>query len=76
MKLPHEKVPVVARLYGNLGTSTCGVALSIALDNHATKPRNERGPIFVVRGTRHALGWNGLGVIDAAFRIMSQTLGV
>ena len=48
MKLPHEKVPVVARLYGNLGASTCGVALSMALDNHAIKPRSERGPIFVV----------------------------
>jgi 3-oxoacyl-[acyl-carrier-protein] synthase-3 len=48
MELPIEKVPVVARRYGNLGASTCGVALSMALDNHARKPRSERGPIFVV----------------------------
>lgn len=48
LKVPPEKVPIVAKLYGNLGTSTCGVALNIALDNLAMKPRGERGPIFVV----------------------------
>ena len=48
MNLPHEKVPVVARLYGNLGASTCGVAMSMAFDNNAMKTRSERGPIFVV----------------------------
>jgi 3-oxoacyl-[acyl-carrier-protein] synthase-3 len=48
MNLPHEKVPIVARLYGNLGASTCGVALGMALDINAMKPRSERGPIFVV----------------------------
>jgi len=46
-KLPPEKVPIIAQTRGNLGASTCGVALSIAMDDHARKPRSERGPIFV-----------------------------
>lgn len=47
-KLPSEKVPLVAKAWGNLGSSTCGVALSMAMDDHAKKPRDERGPIFAV----------------------------
>lgn len=45
--LPADKVPLVAKVCGNLGSSTCGVALSMALDVHAMKPRSERGPIMV-----------------------------
>jgi len=47
-KLPSEKVPLVAKAWGNLGSSTSGVALSMAMDNHAKKTRSERGPIFAV----------------------------
>jgi 3-oxoacyl-[acyl-carrier-protein] synthase III len=46
-KLPLEKVPIIAKTRGNLGASTCGVALSMAMDEHAKKPPSERGPIFV-----------------------------
>lgn len=45
--LPLEKFPVVSRIFGNLGSSTCGVALSLALGEHAGKPADERGPIFL-----------------------------
>jgi len=45
--LPLEKFPVVARTFGNLGSSTCGVALSLALGEHARKPAEQRGPIFL-----------------------------
>ena len=45
--LPADKVPHVAKVCGNLGSSTCGVALSMALDVHARKLRSERGPIMV-----------------------------
>jgi 3-oxoacyl-[acyl-carrier-protein] synthase-3 len=45
--LPPGRVPVVARTRGNLGSSTCGVALSMALEEHGAKPRDERGPIFL-----------------------------
>ncbi len=46
-RLPAEKVPVVIKTAGNLGSSTCGLALSTALEEHARKPRSRRGPIFV-----------------------------
>ncbi|MGH8458486.1 MAG: 3-oxoacyl-ACP synthase III family protein, partial [Nevskiales bacterium] len=46
-KLPPEKVPVLTRTTGNLGSSTCGLALSTALEEHARQPRSRRGPIFV-----------------------------
>ncbi len=45
--LPPEKVPVVARTSGNLGSSTCGLALAKALAEHSSKPRSQRGPIFM-----------------------------
>lgn len=45
--IPAHKVPLVAKVYGNLGSSTCGVALSMALDVQAKRPRSERGPIMV-----------------------------
>lgn len=43
MKVPAEKFPPVALTCGNLGSSTCGVALARAL-NGATK---DAGPVFV-----------------------------
>ncbi len=47
LEVTPEKFPAVARTCGNLGSSTCGVALARALDEAAKKPANERGPIFV-----------------------------
>ncbi len=44
--LPVEKMPVVGRRYGNLGASTCGVGLALALDEHGNKAATERGGIF------------------------------
>ncbi len=46
-RLPAGKLPLVAKSSGNLGSSTCGVALSMALEKHGKKPRSERGPIFL-----------------------------
>ena len=46
-RLSPDKVPLVAKECGNLGSSTCGVALSMALDVNAKKPRSGRGPILV-----------------------------
>jgi 3-oxoacyl-[acyl-carrier-protein] synthase-3 len=46
-KLPPEKIPIVAKTRGNLGASTCGVALSMAMSDHAKKLPSERGPIFL-----------------------------
>jgi 3-oxoacyl-[acyl-carrier-protein] synthase-3 len=43
--VPAEKFPPVARTHGNLGSSTCGVALAQALS--ACHANGARGPIFV-----------------------------
>lgn len=45
--VPPEKFPAVAKTSGNLGSSTCGVALAKALDEHGDKSRDQRGPIFL-----------------------------
>ncbi|MGH9894319.1 MAG: 3-oxoacyl-ACP synthase III family protein, partial [bacterium] len=57
--LDPEKVPRVGHSSGNLGSSTCGVALSMALDRHAKGARRERGPIFVA-AVGPGLLWAGL----------------
>jgi 3-oxoacyl-[acyl-carrier-protein] synthase III len=46
-KLSAEKVFLVTKTCGNLGTSTCGVALSTALDAVAQTQNADRGPIFM-----------------------------
>jgi len=58
-KLRADRVPLVAKNCGNLGSSTCGVALSTALDVHARKPRGERGPIFAA-SVGPGLLWTGI----------------
>ena len=44
--LPLDKFPVVARHFGNLGSSTCGVALDAILQSASSRPADARGPIF------------------------------
>jgi len=39
--------PPIARISGNLGSSTCGAALHEALRSASKKPGGERRPIFV-----------------------------
>jgi 3-oxoacyl-[acyl-carrier-protein] synthase-3 len=43
----RERFPEVARTCGNLGSSTCAVALSHALSQLTALPADERGPIFL-----------------------------
>ncbi len=57
--LPPDKVPLVAKHCGNLGSSTCGVALSMALDAHALKDRDSRGPILAA-SLGPGMVWTGL----------------
>lgn len=45
--LPLERFPVVCRNFGNLGSSTAGVALSLALEKHTPRTERRPGPIFV-----------------------------
>lgn len=46
LDLPADMFPPVARTCGNLGASTCGVALSRVLESQPDKPP-QRGPIFL-----------------------------
>jgi 3-oxoacyl-[acyl-carrier-protein] synthase III len=59
IKVPPEKVPLVAKHCGNLGSSTCGVALSMALDSHAMNLRDNRGPILAA-SLGPGMAWTGL----------------
>jgi len=45
--LPIERFPVVCRRFGNLGSSTAGVALSLALEEQTPRASEHPGPIFV-----------------------------
>ena len=45
--IPVEAFPAIARTCGNLGPSTCGAALHVAIQNSASLPRGNRKPIFV-----------------------------
>jgi 3-oxoacyl-[acyl-carrier-protein] synthase III len=44
--LAPDKFPVVARHFGNLGSSTCGVALDAIMRSASRRPADARGPIF------------------------------
>ncbi len=44
--LPQDKFPVVARSFGNLGSSTCGVALDAILQSAGGHRNDQLGPIF------------------------------
>ena len=61
MDVPIEKFPTVARICGNLGSSTCGVALNQALTVQAALPAAARLPIFLA-SVGPGLLWGG-GVI-------------
>jgi 3-oxoacyl-[acyl-carrier-protein] synthase III len=45
--VPEDKFPSVAQKFGNLGSSTCGVALHGALQSAAECQRRAKGPIFM-----------------------------
>jgi 3-oxoacyl-[acyl-carrier-protein] synthase-3 len=45
--LPLGKFPVVARQFGNLGSSTCGVALDAILQSAPSRQADKWGPIFM-----------------------------
>jgi len=44
--LPQDKFPEVAKSFGNLGSSTCGVALDTILQSPRSRQSHEWGPIF------------------------------
>jgi 3-oxoacyl-[acyl-carrier-protein] synthase-3 len=56
--VPLDKIPQVAVNCGNLGSSTCGVALSKALTENSRLSAEQRGPIFVA-AVGPGLLWGG-----------------
>jgi 3-oxoacyl-[acyl-carrier-protein] synthase-3 len=58
--VPASVFPEVARKSGNLGSSTCGVALHVALEAAAKMPASKRKPIFLASlgpGLLYGGGW-------------------
>jgi len=47
LELPADKFPAVARTFGNLGSSTCGVALDAILRSAPSGAPDRPGPIFL-----------------------------
>jgi 3-oxoacyl-[acyl-carrier-protein] synthase III len=47
LNLSSDKFPVVARTFGNLGSSTCGVALDTILQSARRRSPEEADPIFL-----------------------------
>lgn len=56
--LPLEKFPLVCKRYGNLGSSTSGVALSLALEACCARTEDSLGPIFLA-ALGPGLVWGG-----------------
>ena len=55
-----DKFPAVARKFGNLGSSTCGTALALALENQrASQSGQPAGPIFLA-SLAPGLLWSGM----------------
>jgi 3-oxoacyl-[acyl-carrier-protein] synthase-3 len=58
--LPEENFPSVARQFGNLGSSTCGVALALLLESCNPRRPSSRSPIFLASlgpGLLYGGGW-------------------
>jgi 3-oxoacyl-[acyl-carrier-protein] synthase III len=47
LDIPEDKFPIVARAFGNLGSSTCGVALDSILRDTGSSGERARAPIFL-----------------------------
>jgi 3-oxoacyl-[acyl-carrier-protein] synthase III len=47
LDIPEDKFPIVARTFGNLGSSTCGVALDSILRATGSDGNYAPGPIFL-----------------------------
>lgn len=62
--VPVEKFPPVARTFGNLGSSTCGTALAMALAAQDPSPTAARGPMFLA-SLAPGLLWSGMALHPA-----------
>jgi 3-oxoacyl-[acyl-carrier-protein] synthase-3 len=58
-KIPLEKIPLVSRTFGNLGSATCGVSLCAALSKIEGGPTTSPRPLIFVAAVGPGLIWGG-----------------
>jgi 3-oxoacyl-[acyl-carrier-protein] synthase III len=58
-KIPLEKVPLVSKACGNLGSATCGVSLCSALDRLEAKGEPSHPPLVFMAAVGPGLLWAG-----------------
>ena len=58
-KIPLEKIPLVSRTCGNLGSVTCGVSLCQALTNVRAGGDQSRTPLILMAAVAPGLTWGG-----------------
>jgi 3-oxoacyl-[acyl-carrier-protein] synthase-3 len=57
--IPMEKIPLVSRTFGNLGSATCGVSLCAALSKVEGGPTASARPLIFVAAVGPGLIWGG-----------------
>lgn len=57
-RIPIEKIPLVSRNYGNLGSATCGVGLCATLNALSRSPAATR-PLIFLAAVGPGLLWAG-----------------
>jgi 3-oxoacyl-[acyl-carrier-protein] synthase-3 len=58
-KIPLEKIPLVSKTFGNLGSATCGVSLCAALSKIEGGPTPSPRPLIFVAAVGPGLIWGG-----------------
>jgi 3-oxoacyl-[acyl-carrier-protein] synthase-3 len=57
--IPLERVPLISRTCGNLGSATCGVSLCQALTNLSARHEPSRPPLILMAAVAPGLIWGG-----------------
>jgi len=58
-RVPLEKIPLISRTCGNLGSVTCGVSLCQALTNHYSRSTLSRAPLIFMAVVAPGMVWGG-----------------
>jgi 3-oxoacyl-[acyl-carrier-protein] synthase-3 len=57
--VPLERIPLISRTCGNLGSATCGVSLCQALTNLSARHEPSRPPLILMAAVAPGLIWGG-----------------
>jgi 3-oxoacyl-[acyl-carrier-protein] synthase III len=58
-KIPLEKIPLLSRTCGNLGSAACGVSLCHALTSSRSDPTRPNPPLIFLAAVAPGLIWGG-----------------